>query len=105
LFDCILATWNPLGQSAGPALAEAHAIGMVLVVKVALANGRLTARNEDPSFAPKRRVLAQEAFRLGTTIDGLALAAVLARPWADVVLSGAATAEQLHSNQEAMAVA
>ena len=42
--------------------------------------------------------------RLGTTIDALALAAVLAQPWADVVLSGAVTREQLASSLGALAV-
>jgi aryl-alcohol dehydrogenase-like predicted oxidoreductase len=42
--------------------------------------------------------LREEAARLDTTLDALALAAALARPWADVVLSGAATPEQLRSN-------
>ena len=46
-----------------------------------------------------------EANRLGTTLDALALAAVLAQPWADVVLSGAATPEHLLANLAAMAVA
>jgi aryl-alcohol dehydrogenase-like predicted oxidoreductase len=105
LFDCVQPTGPLREQSAGPALAAAHSIGMGVVVKEAVANGRLTTRNENPAFAPKRRVLAAVAIRLGTTIDGLALAAVLARPWADVVLSGAATAEQLRSNLAAMAVA
>jgi aryl-alcohol dehydrogenase-like predicted oxidoreductase len=105
LFDCVQATWNLLEPSAGPALAEARALGMGIIVKEALANGRLTARNEDPAFAAARRALEVEADRLGTTLDGLALAAVLARPWADVVLSGAATAEQLRSNLAANAVA
>ena len=105
LFDCVQATWNLLEPSAGPALAEAHAAGMGVIVKEALANGRLTARNDDPAFAARRRVLEAEASRLGTTLDALALAAALARPWADVVLSGAATAEQLRSNLAASAVA
>jgi aryl-alcohol dehydrogenase-like predicted oxidoreductase len=105
LFDCVQATWNLLEPSAGPPLAEARALGMGVIVKEALANGRLTSRNEDPAFAAARRVLEGEADRLGTTLDALALAAVLARPWADVVLSGAATAEQLRSNLAAMAVA
>jgi len=30
-------------------------------------------------------------------MDAMALSAALARPWADVVLSGAATPDQLHS--------
>jgi aryl-alcohol dehydrogenase-like predicted oxidoreductase len=104
LFDCVQATWNLLERSAGPALAEAHTAGMGVAIKEALANGRLTARNEDPAFAPRRRVLEAEAGRLGTTIDALALAAALAQPWADVVLSGAVTGEQLASNLGALAV-
>src|SRR5579871_1366193 len=54
---------------------------------IPLATGRLTVRKEDPAFASRQRVLEAEAGRLGTTIDALALAAALAQPWADVVLS------------------
>lgn len=104
LFDAVQATWNLLEPSVGPALAEAHATGMGVVVKEVLANGRLTPRNDDPAFAARRRVLAEEASRLGADLDALSLAAVLAQPWADVVLSGAATTEQLHSNLAALAV-
>ena len=66
-----------------------------MIVKEALANGRLTARGDV-------RPLQELAERSGTTPDALALAAVLARPWADVVLSGAATVEQLRSNLAAL---
>ncbi len=104
LFDAVQATWNLLEPSAAPALAEAHAAGVGVIVKEALANGRLTARNDDPGFAAERRALEDAASRLGTSLDALALAAVLARPWVDVVLSGAATAEQLRSNLSAMGV-
>lgn len=105
IFDTVQATWNLLEPSSAPALAEAHALGMGVIVKEALANGRLTTRNDDPAFAGARRILQAEANRLGTTLDALAIAAVLARPWADVVLSGAATVEQLRSNLSAVAVA
>ena len=88
----------------GDALAEARAAGLVVIVKEALANGRLTARNVEPAFAATRARLEAEAERLGTTLDGLALAAALARPWADVVLFGAATVEQLRSNLGALDV-
>jgi aryl-alcohol dehydrogenase-like predicted oxidoreductase len=90
-FDTVQATWNLLERSAGPALERAHATGMGVIVKEALANGRLTARGD------VRRVQA-EGERRGTAPDALALAACLAQPWADVVLSGAATVEQLESN-------
>ncbi|HEV2130279.1 MAG TPA: aldo/keto reductase, partial [Longimicrobiaceae bacterium] len=65
LFDLVQATWNLLEPSAGEALREAHEAGMGVIVKEALANGRLTARNHDPSFASRRAVLEREAERLG----------------------------------------
>lgn len=104
LFDAVQATWNVLEPSAGPALRDARAEGMGVVVKEALANGRLTARNTAPAHAAELAVLRAEAGRLGATVDALALAAALARPWADVVLSGAATVPQLQSNAAALAV-
>lgn len=104
VFAVVQATWNALEPSAGPALAAARAAGLGVIVKEALANGRLTSRNDDPAFAPRRRVLEQIAARRKTTLDAVALAAVLAQPWADVVLSGAASIEQFRSNTNALAV-
>jgi aryl-alcohol dehydrogenase-like predicted oxidoreductase len=104
LFDCVQATWNVLEQSAGSALQLAHDAGVGVIVKESLANGRLTERNDDPSFAAKREMLTKGAARLGTRLDALALAAVLAQPWADVVLSGAANVDQLNSNLAAQGV-
>ncbi|HEV8062527.1 MAG TPA: aldo/keto reductase [Gemmataceae bacterium] len=104
LFDCVQATWNLLEPSAGLALQAAHHAGMGVIVKEALANGRLTSRNADPGFGAKRRILEEEARRLETTLDGLALAAVLTQPWVDVVLSGAATVDQLRSNLGSLTV-
>ena len=98
LFDVVQATWNLLEPSARPALQAAHAQGMGVIVKEALANGRLTDRNGDPTFASQRQMLERQALRLQTSIDALALAAALAQPWAAVVLSGAATVEQLRAN-------
>jgi aryl-alcohol dehydrogenase-like predicted oxidoreductase len=104
LFDTVQATWNLLDPSAGPALREARDAGLAVIIKEALANGRLTARNTAPAFAAARRRLDDAAERLGCTVDALALAGALAQPWADVVLSGAATLEQLASNLGALRV-
>jgi len=104
VFDCVQATWNLLEPSVGPALAEAHAAGLGVIVKEPLANGRLTERNRQPRFAAKRQRLEHAARGLGVGIDAIALAAVLAEPWADVVLSGAASVEQLSSNLAASAL-
>ena len=105
VFDTVQATWNLLERSSEPALAEAHAEGMGVIVKEALANGRLTERNTMRSFAGSLALLRGEAERLGVGVDGLAIAAVLAKPWADVVLTGAATPMQLASNLRAQSVA
>ncbi len=104
LFDTVQATWNLLERSATSALIAAHDAGMGVIIKEALANGRLTDRNQDPAFDPQKIVLLEQAQRLGCPLDALALAAVLAQPWVDVVLSGASTVEQLQSNLLAMDV-
>ena len=79
-FQSVQATWNLLEPSAGPALAEAHAAGWGVIIKEALANGRLADRDQE------------------------AIAAALANPWVDVVLSGAVTETQVRSNAGALAV-
>jgi aryl-alcohol dehydrogenase-like predicted oxidoreductase len=98
LFETVQITWNLLEPSTGPILQEASDRGMGVIVKEALANGRLTDRNDDPAFADERRLLDEVAGENQTTVDALALAAVLAQPWVGVVLSGAAQTEHLHSN-------
>lgn len=90
-FDTVQATWNLLEPSAGAALAGASAAGLGVIVKEALANGRLSDRGNLP-------LLTGVARELGVSTDALALAAVLAQPWVDVVLSGATTAHMIHSN-------
>ncbi|MFP4323503.1 MAG: aldo/keto reductase [Anaerolineales bacterium] len=105
LFESVQVTWNVLETSPTPILAEAHARGMGVIVKEALANGRLTPKNDAPDFAPQRAALQTQAQRLSTSLDALALAAALAQPWADVVLSGAATVAHVESNLAALDVA
>lgn len=97
LFDAVQATWNLDERSAESALERAHGAGLRVYVKEALANGRLAGREA----VPELDAVAADA---GTSPDALALAAVLARPWADVVLSGAASVATLHSNLRAREV-
>ncbi len=104
VFDNVQATWNLLEPSVSPALADAHAAGFGVVVKEALANGRLTDRNTAPAFARQLQLLRTEAQRLGCSIDALALASCLAQPFVHVVLSGAATVPHVTSNVAAIKV-
>ena len=112
VFDSVQATWNLLERGAESALEDAHSAGMKVVVKESLANGRLTERGKGEEGRGKReeaKVLSPSLARIGkvaearrTTIDKLALAAALSRPWATFVLSGAATVEQIRSSVTAL---
>jgi aryl-alcohol dehydrogenase-like predicted oxidoreductase len=101
LFSSVQATWNLLETSAGDALAEASDAGWAVLVKEALANGRLAG---DGDAAAAGTPLGEAAAAAGVPPDVLALAVVLARPWVTVVLSGAATVDQLMSNLRAAEV-
>jgi aryl-alcohol dehydrogenase-like predicted oxidoreductase len=96
-FDAVQATWNLHERSAGAALERAHAAGLRVVIKEAVANGRLTDRAAPPELAAAAR-------EPGVGADAVALAAVLAQPWSDVVLSGASTPAMLDSNLAAQTV-
>jgi aryl-alcohol dehydrogenase-like predicted oxidoreductase len=100
-FQAVQATWNLLEPSAGAALAEAKTRGWMVIVKEAVANGRLTDRAEGAHVGPVRKVADLHA----TTIDAVALGAALRNSWADVVLSGAVATGQLESNLQAVALA
>ncbi len=115
VFDSVQATWNLLERGAESALKDAHDAGMRVVVKEALANGRLTGeaeggkredgsgkRDNDDVLFPAVARIREVAEGRGTPIEMLALGAALARPWADVVLTGAATVGQIQSNITAL---
>lgn len=97
LFRSVQATCNLLEPSAEEALAEAHEAGLSVIVKEAMANGRLAPREAPP-------VLREVTEECESSCDAVALAAMLYRPWASVVLCGAVTAEQLFANLHAVAV-
>lgn len=112
LFSAAQVTWNLLEPSVAPAAAEAAAAGCTILVKEALANGRLAPGGDSAapltqlggdSAAPPTRLGALAAAR-NVTADAIALAAALASPWASVVLSGAVTLPQLQANLAALAV-
>jgi aryl-alcohol dehydrogenase-like predicted oxidoreductase len=86
LWSAVQATWNLHERAVEPALRAARDAGLRVMIKEALANGRLTARG-----APLP--LREAAARLGVGPDAVALAAALSQPFVDVVLSGAVTVE------------
>lgn len=96
LFTAVQSTWNAFEPSVGPALAEAHAAGLHVLVKEPLANGRLAVEPPAP--------VAEIAAAHGVGADAVALAFALAQPWADTVLLGPASVAQLDSNLGALTV-
>jgi aryl-alcohol dehydrogenase-like predicted oxidoreductase len=97
LFTSVQTTWNLLEPSSGVALAEAAEAGARVIIKEALANGRL-APQSDGAAHPLAGGVHQLAGDQGISIDQLAMAAALAQPWAWRVLSGAVTPAQVRSN-------
>jgi aryl-alcohol dehydrogenase-like predicted oxidoreductase len=102
LFSSVESTWNLLEPSAGPALAEAAEAGVTVIVKEAVANGRLAPgeADEHPAAVAARKLAAAR----GAGLDQVATAAALAQPWAWRVLSGAVTTDQLAQNLAAEAL-
>jgi aryl-alcohol dehydrogenase-like predicted oxidoreductase len=97
LWASVQATWNLYERSVEPALLAAKQAGLRVITKEVLANGRLTAR---AAPAP----LGDEAARLQVGPDAVAMAAALTQPFVDVVLSGAASPQQLSENLRARAI-
>ena len=82
-------------------------IGRSYLATVALQHGAevVVFIDDDMEFVPGDVLrLADVARELEVAPDVIALAAVLNQPWADVVLSGAVTPEQLASNLAALDV-
>lgn len=100
LFHAVQATFNLLEPSAGAALAEASRAGLRILAKETLANGRLSPRGMGP--------VVERCASLGQTIgvgpDTVAMAWVMHQPWADILLSGAASPEHLESHLNASRV-
>ncbi len=102
LFEAVQATCNLLESSVSPALQEAHAGGMQVIIKEGLANGRLSDRNTIPQDQKAVEALRRFAGERGAAMDAIALAWILRQPWVDIALSGATTVAQLQSNLTAM---
>ena len=100
VFDVVQATFNLLEPSLAAGLRAAHDAGMGVIVKEVFANGRLTGANHRPDDAAMLARL--HAATPGVPPDRVALGFVLAHPFVDVALSGAATVEQLRSHVSAV---
>jgi aryl-alcohol dehydrogenase-like predicted oxidoreductase len=102
VFDVVQATFNLLEPSLATGLEAARGCGLRVIAKEVFANGRLSPANDRPPDAALRATLAHVAAGVHLTVDQLAVAWVLAHPFVDVALSGAATAAQVISHAAAV---
>ena len=100
LFRVVQSTWNLLEPSVGPALQEAADVGVHVVVKEAMANGRLVTGSDDATTRP----LEEAADALGLPLRQAAFAVAAAQPWVGHVLSGAVTPAQVEENVAAASI-
>lgn len=98
LFSVVQSTWNVFEPSAGHALARVHGEGWTVVLKEVLANGWLS-----DAHAPK--AVQDAAVAASLRVDEFAFAIARRQEWADIVLSGAATDDQLRRGVERSAPA
>lgn len=101
LFESIQVTWNVFESSTSEQLKLAAEQGMGVIIKEAVANGRLTDRNKENTDQEKLKVIKSIAISHDVGIDAIAMAYALAQPWNPIVLSGASTSDQLLSNLRA----
>ena len=73
-------------------------------MKEALANGRLANERDGEGYMTLEGIGRAHRPSPAPSVDAIAIAAALAQPWADVVLSGAVTVDQLRSNLTALDV-
>jgi aryl-alcohol dehydrogenase-like predicted oxidoreductase len=104
LFQSVQVTWNILERSTTEAIENAVKAGYGIIVKEALANGRLTDRNTAPEFQDKLKVITEIADEHQVGIDAIAIAYILHQPWISIVLSGAAQKSHLDSNLKALGI-
>ena len=104
LFQSVQITWNILERSATDSISKAVKAGYGIIVKEALANGRLTTRNTIPDFQEKFKVISGIAESHHVGVDAIAIAYILNQSWISTVLSGAAQRSHLESNLDALRI-
>jgi aryl-alcohol dehydrogenase-like predicted oxidoreductase len=102
LFAAAEVTWNLLEPSVASAAAEAAQAGWAVLIKEAVANGRLAPGGDATGPGSP---LSAAAAAANVAPDAIAISAALAQPWATIVLSGAVSTAQLASNVAALRVA
>jgi len=104
LFDSFQVTYNILDTSTHTVLHGLLEKGKTIIVKEALANGRILQNKTYPRYEPLYKVLDEIATGYGVGTDAIALRFVMDHLKPSLVLSGAATKLQLNANLKALSI-
>jgi len=100
LFDSFQVTYNILEQDVFAILQEVKKAGKFIIIKEALANGRVFSKENETLYAKLKKLSIQ--YNVG--MDAIALRFCLDTVQPDVVLSGASNTSQLNENLKALDV-
>lgn len=102
LFDSIQVTYNILDTSTHAVVRQLIEEGKTIIIKEALANGRLLRSLKYSHYEPLYRLMDEMASLRGVGSDAIALRFVMDNLEPSVVLSGASTPGQLDQNLKAL---
>lgn len=101
LFDTFQVSYNVFEQSTFQILKAVKDSGKTVIIKEALANGRVFESEYFPKYQPAYKLLNELAAQYKVGVDALALRFVMDSLQPDFVLSGASNLSQLHENLKA----
>ncbi|MEL4307012.1 aldo/keto reductase [Joostella sp. CR20] len=101
LFDSFQVTYNILEQSTHAVLEDVKTANKTIIVKEALANGRVFRNKNYPEYQPLYTTLEQLATKYNVGIDAVALRFCMDNLQPNIVLSGASTIFHLEENLKA----
>ena len=101
LFDTFQSTYNILEQSIFSMNAQLKEQGKELIIKEALANGRIFRNNSYPKYHDFYNTLENLSNKYRVGVDAIALQFCIATSPDSMVLSGASTVNQLEENLKA----
>jgi aryl-alcohol dehydrogenase-like predicted oxidoreductase len=102
LIDAYQVTYNVLEQSVHKTLQNLKRNGKTIIIKEALANGRVLPWYKKSPYSDCLDILKEQAKTFNVGIDAVALRFVIDSLEPDMVLSGASNCQQLHSNMDCL---
>ena len=102
LFDSFQVTYNIFEQSTFSILEEAIQQGKTVIIKEALANGRVFQNEKFPHYQESYNILNQLSKKHQVGFDAIALRFVMDKLQPNFVLSGASNSNQLKQNLKAL---